>query len=76
MLDPYSHIEQFEEKLSEWERARFLKERRLFRKMMNLILDPLKRSKETFPTLHEKDLYRVKERKPSVSLWNRDIVVF
>ena len=43
-MDAYSYIERREKALSEWERGRILKERMLFRRMMNLILDPIGRS--------------------------------
>lgn len=40
-MDAYSQIQNFEIAISEWQKARLLKERVLFRKMMNLILDPI-----------------------------------
>ena len=47
-MDPYANIEDFEKSLIEWEKGRLLKERTLFRKMMNLILTPLRRSERSF----------------------------
>lgn len=55
-MDPYTSIEKFERALVEWERARCLKERALFRKMMNLILEPLGRSTHHFPVGEQKSV--------------------